>query len=211
MTSLNIIPFVLGPIDNNSFIIFDQATKKAAIVDPSFDSLKIMDVAKKNNLEISQIWCTHAHFDHIAGINEIIPLLSESPEIFLHKDDLSLWNANGGAKLFGFPFEINHQPTHLLGNSENFYFGENRIETKFTPGHTPGHIIYYLPNDDIVFCGDLIFRNSVGRTDLPGGNHLQLLQSIDQVIKPLPDQTRLLSGHGPETTVGFEKKHNPFL
>jgi len=184
--TLQIIPFVLGPIDNNSFLIIDPETKKAAIVDPSFDSLKIIDVAKTKHLEISQIWCTHAHFDHIAGINEIIPLLSQSPDIFLHKDELALWNAHGGAKLFGFPFEINHQPTHLLENTETFNFGDFRIETKFTPGHTPGHIIYYLPNDDVVFCGDLIFRNSVGRTDLPGGNHLQLLQSIENrfPIKP---------------------------
>lgn len=208
---LKIISFVLGPIENNSYLIIDQETKKAAIVDPSFDSFQIMEYVKKNDLEISQIWCTHAHFDHIAGINEIVPLVDQSPEIFLHKDDLLLWNSDGGAKIFGFPFKINHYPTHLLKSDESFKFVGVNVETRFTPGHTVGHIVYFLPQDDIVFCGDLIFHNSVGRTDLPGGNQLQLIKSIDTVIKPLPDKTRLLSGHGPETTVGFEKINNPYL
>ena len=85
------------------------------------------------------------------------------------------------------------------------------MEVRLTPGHTPGHVVYYLKSQNIVFCGDLVFRQSVGRTDLEGGNHLILLQSIDLQIKNLPDETRLLSGHGPETTVGFEKKYNPFF
>ena len=206
-----IIPFVLGPIDNNTYMVIDHSMKKAAVIDPSFESQKIIQTANQFECEISQIWCTHAHFDHIAGVNELIPLLPKTPDIYLHQSDLPLWNSHGGAKLFGFPFEIQFQPTCLLNDFEFLDFGEIKVETRFTPGHTPGHIIFYLPEADIVFCGDLIFRESVGRTDLPGGNHLQLINSIENQIKPLPDHTRLLSGHGPETTVGYEKKHNPFL
>lgn len=209
--AIKIIPFVLGPIENNSYLIIDVPSNQAAIVDPSLGSKQILVEAEKNKYEISQIWCTHAHFDHISGINEIIPELSHSPEIYLHKDDLPLWKDQGGARLFGFPFENKYTPTHLLENFDSRQLGNTEIHTRYTPGHTPGHIIYHLDKESIVFCGDLIFRMSVGRTDLPGGNHLQLLKSIDQEIKTLPDETRLLSGHGPDTTVGYEKKYNPFL
>lgn len=208
---IKIIPFILGPIENNSYLLIDVLFKKAAIVDPSFGSKKILLEAEKNNCEISQILCTHAHFDHISGINEIIPELPQAPDIYLHKNDLPLWNDQGEAKLFGFPFENKYSPTHLLENFESIQLGNIEIHTRYTPGHTPGHIIYHLASENIVFSGDLIFRMSVGRTDLPEGNHLQLLKSIDQEIKTLPDETRLLSGHGPETTVGYEKKYNPYL
>lgn len=209
--AIKIIPFVLGPIENNSYLIIDLSSKKGAILDPSFDSKHILAEAEKNKFEITQIWCTHAHFDHISGINEIMPKLAPSTKIFLHPDDLPLWKESGGAKLFGFPFENHYVPTHLLANFDVIELGDTIIQTRFTPGHTPGHVIYHIPAENVVFSGDLIFRMSVGRTDLPGGNHLQLLNSIDQEIKTLPDETRLLSGHGLETTVGYEKKYNPFL
>ena len=205
-----IIPYTLGPLENNTFLIIDSLTNKAAIVDPSFGSEKILKEMDEQ-YKICQIWCTHAHFDHIAGINEIIPRLSHPVEIFLHENDLSLWESNVGANIFGFPFEIKSKPTHLLQNNDSFNLGELEINSFFTPGHTTGHVIYSIKDENVVFVGDLIFRMSVGRTDLPGGNHLQLLKSIDNYIKPLPDNARLLSGHGPETTVGYEKKYNPFL
>jgi len=208
--NLKIIPYTLGPLENNTFLIIDKLTKNAAIVDPSFGSEKILqDIG--DELFINQIWCTHAHFDHIAGINELIPHFTQPIKIFLHKNDLPLWESNGGANIFGFPFEIISRPTNLLQDKDSFKLGELEINTFLTPGHTPGHIIYSINDENIVFVGDLIFRMSVGRTDLPGGSHVQLLRSIDEYIKPLPDSTRLLSGHGPETTVGYEKRFNPFL
>ncbi|HSM24906.1 MAG TPA: MBL fold metallo-hydrolase [Anaerolineaceae bacterium] len=207
---IEIISYTLGPLENNSFLIIDTFTNKAAIVDPSFGSERILKEMVEQ-YSICQIWCTHAHFDHIAGINEIIPNLSHPVEILLHENDLGLWESNGGANIFGFPFEIKSKPSRLLQNDDSFKLGELEINSFFTPGHTSGHVIYSIKNENVVFVGDLIFRMSVGRTDLPGGNHLQLLKSIDNYIKPLPDDTRLLSGHGPETTVGYEKKYNPFL
>lgn len=209
--AVEIFDFVLGPIENNTYLVVDNETKNAAIVDPSFDSKNVIEQAMKRGNKITQIWCTHAHFDHIIGINEIMPLISPKPVIYLHPDDLPLWNSQGGAKLFGFPFEIDYQPTHFLMNDDTISLGQTKISTNLTPGHSSGHVIYYIPEDHVVFCGDLIFRMSVGRTDLPGGNHQQLIQSIHQAILNLPDDTRLLSGHGPETTVGFEKENNPFL
>ena len=122
--TIKIIPFVLGPIENNSYLVIDLATQKGAIVDPSFGSKQILDAAEKNHIEITQIWCTHAHFDHISGINEIMPELSPSTEIYLHKDDLPLWEEQGGAKLFGFPFENKYSPTHLLEDCDLIQLGE---------------------------------------------------------------------------------------
>lgn len=209
--ALEIIPFILGPIENNTYLVIDGNTKQASIVDPSFDSIKVLKYAREHDYQITQIWCTHAHFDHIVGINDVMSQINPTPSVFLHPDDLPLWNSHGGAKMFGVPFEVKFQPSNLLKDKDAFNLGLSKIQTSITPGHTKGHVIYYIPDAKVVFCGDLIFRMSVGRTDLPGGNQLELLQSIDNVIKVLPEETRLLSGHGPETTVGYEKKYNPFL
>lgn len=209
--SLTVKLFTIGPIENNSYLLADNEQKVAAIVDPAFGSQEILDYCKQDGLEITDIFCTHAHFDHIAGLNEIYAQLGPDVKIWLHAGELPLWEANGGAGLFGFPFEIACRPTDFVTHMQNIPFGGGELQVRLTPGHTTGHVVYYLATQDILFSGDLIFRMSVGRTDLPGGNHLLLLKSIDEHIKPLPDQTRLLSGHGPETTVGYEKKYNPFL
>ncbi len=208
---LKITPFVLGPIENNTFLLVDKETKQAALVDPAFDSRQLIPLFNQNQWTLTHILCTHAHFDHIAGINEIDSLITPETKITLHPKDLPLWEQSGGAKQFGVNFTPTRQPTHLLEDEENIPFSGTTIKSIFTPGHTPGHVVYSLEEQNLVFCGDLIFRQSVGRTDLPGGSHLLLLRSIDQKIRTLPPETRLLSGHGPETTVGFEIKYNPFL
>ena len=209
--SITITAFTIGPMGNNCYLLADPQQKIAAIVDPSFGSKKVMDYCEKNQFKITDIFCTHAHFDHIAGINEISEKLDKDVRIWLHADELPLWKMNGGADYFNFPFQISCQPTNFVSHMDQLTFGGDQMEVRLTPGHTPGHVVYYLKSQNIVFSGDLVFRQSVGRTDLEGGNHLILLQSIDLQIKNLPDETRLLSGHGPETTVGFEKKYNPFF
>ncbi|MHB8134267.1 MAG: MBL fold metallo-hydrolase [Anaerolineaceae bacterium] len=209
--SLSITVFTIGPIENNSFLLIDKQQKIAAIIDPSFGSKQISDFCEKNHFQITNIFCTHAHFDHIAGLNEIQSKLVPGVKIWLHPDELPLWKSNGGANHFNFPFEICCQPTDFVSHLQMIPFGDEELQVRFTPGHTPGHVVYYLASQNLVFCGDLVFRQSIGRTDLVGGNQLLLLQSIDLQIKTLPDQTRLLSGHGPETTVGYEKKYNPFF
>ena len=209
--TLQVTPFIIGPIENNTYLLSDAKSRQAAIIDPAFGSKAIYEHAIQNDYQITDIFCTHAHFDHIAGLNEIYPLLGDQIKIWLHPDDLPLWQANGGAGNFGFPFEIVCQPNNWLKHQQIIPFGDSNLEVRLTPGHTRGHVVFYLKEENLVFCGDLIFLQSVGRTDLEGGNHLQLLKSIDTQILPLPDTTRLLSGHGPETTVGYEKKHNPFL
>jgi len=131
--------------------------------------------------------------------------------VALHPADHVLWRAEGGAPLFGFRIDPGPEPTVDLYQGQRLTLGETQIEVRHTPGHTPGHCIFLAPRDGLCFCGDLIFQGGIGRTDLPGGDLDQLVQSIRTQVFTLPDTTRLLSGHGPETTVGQEKRNNPFV
>lgn len=209
--TIQIQSFVLGPLENNAYLLQDTETHQAALIDPPFGSKTVWQYCQQENLRITNIFCTHAHFDHIAGLLELQTEWDETPNIWLHQDDLPLWRAKGGATNFGIPFDLKLEPSHWFTDQQLVNFGNNSLRIFHTPGHTPGHVVLYLHTHQLAFVGDLIFRLSVGRTDLPGGSHIQLLASIDRSIKPLPGETRLLSGHGPETTVEYEKKHNPYL
>jgi glyoxylase-like metal-dependent hydrolase (beta-lactamase superfamily II) len=132
--------------------------------------------------------------------------------VALHPDDQPLWRFSGGAPLFGFPqFDPGPEPTISLEHGMILRLGDHSFEVRHTPGHTAGHVIFVVRSARLVFCGDLIFQGGVGRTDLPGGEWSTLLHSIEQEILTLPDETQLLSGHGAETTVGAERRSNPFL
>ena len=209
--SLTIHTMTLGPLSNNVYFITDTQTKETIIVDPTYQANLAFEKAQKNNWNISQIWITHAHFDHIAGVDELVRLSTSQLQIGLYPEDLSLWKNGGGAHDMGFFFEVKSEPTFFFQNGEKIPFNNSKIEIRHTPGHTKGHVIFYLPDLETAICGDLIFQGSVGRTDLPGGNHSTLIQSIRTEILTLPPETRLLSGHGPETTVAEEIAHNPFL
>jgi hydroxyacylglutathione hydrolase len=131
--------------------------------------------------------------------------------VALHPADHTLWRAQGGAPLFGYQIDPGPEPGVDLVHGQILRLGSVAFEVRHTPGHTPGLCCFYVATEGICFCGDLIFRGGVGRTDLPGGDWQSLLDSIQQQIFSLPDETRLLSGHGPETTVGEEKRNNPYL
>ena len=208
---LEIIPFVLGPVATNAYMIADADTGEAAVIDPAWDGQLIAAEARQRNWQIKQIWITHAHFDHIGGVGDLASELEMAPIIALHPNDRPLWEAQGGAALFGFSLPASPSPTLNLAQSMKLNLGSITFEVRHTPGHTPGHCIFYCANARVCFCGDLIFHDSVGRTDLPGGDWETLVTSIRTQVFSLPDETRLLSGHGPETTVGQEKNGNPFV
>ena len=208
---LEIIPFVLGPVKTNAYLLADPGTHDAAVIDPAWDGHLILAEAQKRNWRIAHLWYTHAHFDHIGGAGAIADGLNPLPLVALHPADHILWRAEGGAPVFGFKIDPGPEPTIDLFQGQILRLGNVKIEVRFTPGHTPGHCIFYVPSEGVCFCGDLIFQNSVGRTDLPGSDGKSLVESIKSQIFTLPDYTRLLSGHGPETTVGKEKKYNPFV
>lgn len=221
---LEIVSFTLGPAQTNAYLVADSETKEAAVIDPSWDGHIILEAAQKRGWRIGHLWYTHAHFDHIGGAGAIADALNPLPLVALHPNDHVLWRAGGGGAFFGFEIDPGPEPTIDFTHGQILRLGSVEFEIRFTPGHTLGHCILYVANPrpersetsversrSVCFCGDLIFAGSVGRTDLPGGDWNTLEKSIREQIFTLPDDTRLLSGHGPETTVGEEKRSNPFV
>ncbi len=208
---LELVSFTLGPAQTNAYLVADSGTKEAAVIDPAWDGHVILRAARERGWRIGHLWYTHAHFDHIGGAAAIADALNPLPLVALHPNDHVLWRAGGGGAFFGFDIDPGPEPTIDFMHGMKLKLGSVDFEIRFTPGHTPGHCILNVPSARTCFCGDLIFAGSVGRTDLPGGDWNALEKSIREQIFILPDETRLLSGHGPETTVGEEKRSNPFV
>jgi hydroxyacylglutathione hydrolase len=232
---LEIVSFTLGPAQTNAYLVADSETKEAAVIDPAWDGHILLEAAQSRGWRIAHLWYTHAHFDHIGGAGAIADALNSLPLVALHPNDHVLWRAGGGGAFFGFDIDPGPEPTIDFYQGQILRLGNVEFEVRFTPGHTPGHCVLYVADPrasaapqkiatiplttvpmlfgsaGICFCGDVIFAGSVGRTDLPGASWEQLEKSIRTQIFTLPDETRLLSGHGPETTVGEEKRSNPFV
>ena len=211
MTELKIQTYVLGPLENNTYLLSDPVSLQAVIVDPSLGSETLLPELERQHLHLTQIWLTHAHFDHTTGIKGIYRSLGTVIPIGIHPDDLPLYQDGGGAKNFGIRSDPGPEPTFYFQHGEMLTIGDQPVEVRHVPGHTRGHVLFYSPSSAAALVGDVIFAGSVGRTDLPGGSHARLIESIRTQILTLPAATRLLSGHGPETNVERESKHNPFL
>lgn len=208
--ALYVTTFILGPLENNTYLLADPDTKKAVLIDPSFDSQQVLDTVERLKLELAEIWLTHAHFDHIAGAS-IAWRFNPPLKIALHEDDLPLWKHSGGASDWGISLDPSPEPEILFFHGQQMKLGNLAIEVRHVPGHTPGHVMFYIPDEKLAFVGDVIFYRGIGRTDFPGGDFKQLIHSIQTQIFTLPPETILLSGHGPETTVAEEMANNPFL
>jgi len=209
--ALEIASHVLGPLENNTYLLADQATRKAVLVDPAMGCLEVYQEATlAQKLTLEAVWLTHAHFDHFAGVYELLQA-GVQMSVRLHPLDLKLWEQIGLGELFGVRLPALPPPEHTFSHGQRLQLGEAELEVLHTPGHSPGHVCLYSRAQASVLCGDLIFYHSIGRSDLPGGNEAVLLDSIATHILPLPDETRLLSGHGPQTRVGEERANNPFL
>jgi hydroxyacylglutathione hydrolase len=209
--SLEIFTRICGPLDNNTYVLIDRDTYEAVVIDPSFESEVVLEDARQNGWRLTKIWLTHAHFDHFAGVGPITHAFSPPLAFGFHSADLDIWRQGGGALSFGIKIAPPGEPSFHFYHLQKVMVGAATLEVRHTPGHTPGHVIFYSAEDKVAFCGDLIFYHSVGRTDLPGGDWQSLIRSIQTQILTLPPETRLLSGHGIETTVAEEQKNNPFL
>ena len=206
-----IVTFTLGPAQTNAYLVADTSIGEAAVIDPAWDGELILSEAQRRGWRIGHLWYTHSHFDHIGGAAAIANALNPLPLVALHPGDHVLWRAEGGAPLFGHRIDPGPEPGIDLQEGQMLNLGGVTIEVHHTPGHTPGHCVFVVRDAGVCFCGDLIFASSVGRTDLPGGDWDTLVHSIETHIFSLPDSTRLLPGHGSETTVGTERKFNPFV
>jgi len=208
---LEIHPLILGPVSTNCYLVADSEGDDAVIIDPAADGRRIVQLAEQDGKRISALWLTHAHFDHFAGAVGVVELVNPPPPVALHPLDLPLWEMQGGAPFFGMRVDPGPRPSISLEHGQTLTIGAYTFEVRHAPGHTPGHVIFYCSAEQVAFCGDVIFSGSIGRTDLPGGSFDVLMRSIDTQILTLPDETRLFSGHGPETSVGQERVDNPFL
>lgn len=204
----------LGPLPNNVYLLGDDDDGDAVVIDPSFDSKRVLTAARQQGWNIRQIWLTHAHFDHIAGTAEIAEAFDPSLPVGLHPADQAWYDSGGGAEQFGLAIQQLPAPSKFFEDGMRLSLvGGNApvVSVRYAPGHSQGHVMFYCEVLESLFCGDVIFRGGIGRYDLPGGDLETLIASIHEQVFSLPDETRLLPGHGPESTVGHERLNNPFL
>jgi len=197
---------VVGPLECNCYLIVDEHSKATLLVDPGDEPDEIIDVINENNLKIKYIICTHAHFDHVGAVSDIKQ--KTGAPIIIHHDEQEIYaGTREQAALWGFELGEFPVPDILVSEGDMLEIGSLKFKIIHTPGHTPGSIC--LLGKEILITGDTIFAGSVGRTDLHGGDMLQLKNSFKRLIS-LSEEIKILPGHGPETTVGREKKENFF-
>lgn len=201
---------VVSPFQENCYIIGDEELGTGALIDPGDEAARITFAVERTRLSISQIIVTHAHIDHVGAVaalkdEYICPVL-------MHQEaEMALGTVPQQAMMMGLRFGKVPRVDRHIGDEEVLEVGSLRLRSLYTPGHAPGHLAFYVEEEGIVFSGDALFAGSVGRVDLPGGSMELLMQSISERLLTLPDETRVLSGHGPETTIGYERTYNPFL
>lgn len=203
---------VVGPLQCNCTILACEKTREAVVLDPGDESEKILKALADERLQVKYLLHTHAHFDHIAGTGGVRS--KTGAPVCLHKDDASLYdNLPMQGQLFGMRFEKAPPIEKFIEDEEQIVFGECRLTVAHTPGHSPGGICFIGESGSEQWCfsGDTLFQQSIGRTDLWGGDTERLLSSIKSRLFALDDDTKVFPGHGPDTTIGLEKRTNPFL
>jgi hydroxyacylglutathione hydrolase len=196
---------VVGHLESNCFVIADEKTKEALLIDPGDEPERILDLLTKNNLKLKYIVCTHAHFDHVGAIPEL--KTETGARIVIHYDELDIYKhtREQAAVLWGFELEPLPEPDILVSEGDELEVGGLKFRILHTPGHSPGSICLY--GEGIVITGDTLFAGTVGRTDLFGGN-VQKLKSSFRKLMALGDEIRVFPGHGPQSTIGKERTNN---
>ncbi len=210
---LSVQIFSFNPFQQNTYVIYNE-DNQAIIIDPGCYSVAeetaLLNFVQVNKLDVVQLINTHCHIDHVLG-NRLIAA-TFSLELFIHpNEEQVLQFAPQAAKMYGIHLEHYSGPLHYLNEGDRVKLGDDELEIILTPGHSPGSICLYSKKDALIIAGDVIFRDSIGRTDLPGGNHAALLESVREKLFTLPDNVTVYPGHGPKTTIGYEKLHNPFF
>ena len=199
-----------GIAATNAFLVADEATKQAVIFDaPDHTAGPLLDEAQKRGFDVVGLWLTHGHFDHVADHAEVTGRFPAAKVLIHELDEPKLQNP--GSSVFALPFEIppRSADAHVVDGQE-LQLGNLRVQVLHTPGHAPGHVMYYFPDEKILIGGDLIIGGSIGRTDLPESDHAELERSIRKIMQ-LPGDTRLLPGHGNVSTLDLERQQNPYV
>lgn len=210
---ITINTFTYNGFQENTYVLTDE-TNEAVIIDPgcysTTEQTELYNFIKNDNLNPVKLLNTHCHIDHILGNNFVATKFGV--ELYIHQLDLPTLHATTEyGHLYGFTVDKSPEPAHFLKDGDVVKFGNSTLEVIFTPGHAPGHVVFVNHKQRFIINGDVLFRGSIGRTDLPGGNHHTLIDSIKTKLFILPDDYVVHTGHGPTTTIGYEKKYNPFL
>ena len=205
--------FTFSPVQENTYVLYNDKGN-AFIIDPGcyFEEERdtLAQFLQQNKLQPVKLLNTHCHLDHVFGNKWIYE--TYGLELHLHPNEQQvLAYAPTSGLMWNLPFDNYNGPFHFLNEGDELLLDSDQLKVLFAPGHAPGHVCFYCKKQGFVIGGDVLFRESIGRTDLPGGNHETLLNSIRTQLFTLPDETVVYSGHGPTTTIGYEKKHNPFL
>jgi glyoxylase-like metal-dependent hydrolase (beta-lactamase superfamily II) len=205
--------FCFNPFQQNTYLVYDDGGT-AYIIDPgnftSSENTQLTNFISEKKLDLTRLLLTHAHIDHILGNKFIFDTYGLLPEV--HKDDLYfIDNMTKSGAMYGVNCEQSPSPVTYINAGDIIKLGDYTFECIFTPGHSPGSISFYNKQNKLLISGDVLFYGSIGRTDLPMGNHQTLIDSIKQKLFVLDDDTKVYSGHGQPTTIGFERMNNPFL
>lgn len=205
--------FTFNPFQENTYLLYDD-TKEAVIVDPGMYNRNEQNALKNfissNELKLVKLLNTHTHIDHVFGNKFILDEYGLKP--YLNKDDLAVFEmAERSAQVYQLDYEHSPEVEGYLEEGDQVQFGNTTLDCLWVPGHSPGHIVFINRDEDLLIGGDVLFRGSIGRTDLPGGDHDTLLDMIRKKIFNLPEGMKVYPGHGDPTTVGFEKMNNPFF
>lgn len=204
---LDVVSFETGPLQENAYLVIDHESRAAAMVDPGDEAERLIEGIERENARLAAIWLTHAHFDHIGAVAPIRRRFNVP--VYLHEDDLGIFEAGPyQAASYGIAFEGDDLPGERFTEGQGLALGGLSFTVMHTPGHSPGHVVIH--GHGIALVGDCLFAGSVGRTDLPFGSAIELGRSLDRIVA-LPPETRVLPGHGPATTVGDERRTNPWL
>ena len=200
----------VGPFQENCYVVGDEEAGTGVIVDPGDEAARIALAVEQTNLEITQILITHAHIDHVGAVAALVDEYS-CPVLMHAEAEPMLGQLPTQAMMMGLRFgEVPTVDRHIK-DEEVIEVGGLQLRSLYTPGHAPGHIAFYIESEGLLLSGDALFAGSVGRVDLPGGSMEVLMRSIEERLLTLPDETRVYPGHGPVTTIGNERVHNPFL
>jgi hydroxyacylglutathione hydrolase len=209
---MKIQQFEFNPLQENTYVLYDD-TRECVIIDPGcYDAVEQEELAafiRDNKLEVKALWNTHCHIDHVLG-NAFVKR-TYNVKLWIHPADEPVLKAvSSYSSNYGFHRYEETTPDEYFQEGQTVSFGSQNLKVLFLPGHAPGHVGFYHEAGKVIIAGDVLFYNSIGRTDLPGGNFNTLIQSIQQKLFRLPDDVTVRPGHGPETTIGYEKRTNPF-
>lgn len=199
----------VGITQTNCYLVGCEETQAGAVIDPGGNPKRILREIEESGLDVRYVLNTHCHFDHMGANAEIVA--ATGAQLALHPAEIPVLKARGGASIFGVSVKESPMPDVELEDGQELAVGTLTFHVLHTPGHTPGGGTFYLPEEGVAFDGDVLFSSGVGRTDLPGGDWETLMHSIRHVLFELPDETVIYSGHGPKTTIGREKRSNPWI